>query len=779
MNTYHFIGIGGIGMSALARILLQKGACVSGSDASSSYVTEDLKKMGANVFLGHSHEHISPLMTVVYSTSISPDHPEMKAAEAHNVRLIHRSELLAELMQEKQVLAVTGTHGKTTTSSLLAHVLAEAEYFPSFAIGGTVCNFESNGGHGTGEFFVAEADESDGSFLRCAPFGAIITNIENDHLDYWKTPNALIAGFQQFAAHVIEKDKLFWCADDPCLATLQLRGKSYGFSKDADIQLSHWKQENWGSIFDLHIDGKTFMQIETTIVGKYNALNATAVFALSLSIGIPEATIRKAFKTFRGVKRRMEKKGENKGALIYDDYAHHPTEIRETLKAARAATGEKRLIVAFQPHRYTRTKDTWKEYLTAFESADVLLFTDIYSAGEEPIEGITGPGLFKEIQECNSFESYFLKREEMARFLSQFLRPHDVLITMGAGNITQLGSEVLKTPIPSYKLALVSGGKSSEHEVSLSSGDVISTMVNPEYYDIKHFTISKKGEWLIEGFQVGLMQAIQELRESDICFPLLHGPFGEDGMLQGFLETLEVPYVGCSYRTGAVVMDKVWSKRIAETHNIPIAPFLEFFSYEWDRARYECLEKITQTFKPPFFAKAVHLGSSIGVLRIKHLDELEGAIDAICKLDYKFLVEAEVIGREVQFGFLGNEHFLMVPLEIIRHDELHSYAEKYGATATPSIVNVDLPHTIAEEGKRLASLAYKVFECSGLSRIDFFLKPDGTWIFNELNPMPGCTPTSPYPKLWSVKGLSDYEFFDRMIMSGFQRGRIQNRKFKL
>lgn len=209
MNTYHFIGIGGIGMSALAKILLQKGARVSGSDISSSYITEGLQKAGANVFVGHSSEHVAPSMTIIYSTDISADHPEIQAAHAHNLRIMHRSELLSELMQEKQVLAVTGTHGKTTTSSLLAHVLAEANYAPSFAIGGTVCNFESNGGHGIGEFFVAEADESDGSFLRCAPYGAIITNIDNDHLNYWKTEEALIAGFQQFASHVIEKDKLF------------------------------------------------------------------------------------------------------------------------------------------------------------------------------------------------------------------------------------------------------------------------------------------------------------------------------------------------------------------------------------------------------------------------------------------------------------------------------------------------------------------------------------------------------------------------------------------
>jgi UDP-N-acetylmuramate--alanine ligase len=766
-------------MSALAKILLQKGVQVSGSDASSSYITDDLKKAGANIFLGHSHEYISPSMTVIYSTAISQDHPEIQAAKAHNARLMHRSELLRELMQDKQALAVTGTHGKTTTSSLLAHVLYEADLSPSFAIGGTVCNLQSNGGHGKGEFFVAEADESDGSFLRCSPYGAIITNIENDHLNYWKTDEALVAGFKQFASHVIHKEHLLWCADDPCLASLQLPGKSYGFSAEANIQIRGWRQENWGSLFDLHIKGQTVSLIEIPILGRYNALNAAAVFALTLSLGISEGLIRQAFKTFRGVKRRMEKKGENNGALIYDDYAHHPTEIRETLKAAKQATGEKRLVVAFQAHRYTRTQDTWQEYLTAFESADVLVFTDIYSSGEQPIEGITGPLLFKAIHEANSFEGYFIKRDEMAGFLSKFLRPHDVLITMGAGDITHLGPEVLKQPISSYKLAFISGGQSSEHEVSLSSTEVISTMVNPAHYETKYFTISKKGEWFIEGKQVGLMQAIQELRESDICFPLLHGPFAEDGMLQGFLETLEIPYVGCSYRTGPLVMDKVWSKRLAQTYNIPIAGFLEFFSYEWENSPQECLTQIAQTFTPPFFAKAVHLGSTIGVFRIKHLDELEKALDAICQLDYKFLVEEEIEGREIQFGFLGHEKFLMVPLEIVKLDELHTYAEKYGTTATPSIIDVSLPGPIAEEGKRLAALAYKVFECSGLSRIDFFLKPDGTWIFNEINPMPGCTPTSPYPKLWATKGLSNYEAFDLMITSGFQRGRIHNRKLRV
>ncbi len=779
MKNYHFIGIGGIGMSALAKILLQKGARVSGSDASSSYITEDLKQAGATVFASHSKDHISSAMTVVYSTAIAHDHPEIQAAKAYDLPLMHRSELMKELMSDKHVLAVTGTHGKTTTSSLLAHVLVEAKFFPSFAIGGTVCNFGSNGGHGTGEFFVAELDESDGSFLKCKPYGGIITNIENDHLNYWKTEEALIAGFKQFASHVTHSDHLFWCADDACLTSLNLPGTSYGFSDQASLQIKNWKQEGWGSVFDIYSQERIFSRLQIPILGRYNALNATAVFALALSLGIQEDVIRHAFKTFQGVKRRMEKKGENLGAVIYDDYAHHPTEIRETLKAARAATGDQRLIVAFQPHRYTRTRDAWQEFHTAFESADVLLFADIYSAGEAPIEGITGIQLFQEIQEQSSLESYFVKREEMAYFLTQFLRPHDVLITMGAGNITHLASEVLQTPISPYKLAFISGGKSVEHDVSLSSTEVMSQKINPAYYKTKFFVISKQGEWSVDGTPITLIEAVKGLKECDICFPMMHGTCGEDGMVQGFLEMLEIPYVGCSFRTGAVTMDKAWTKRIADAHNIPIADFLEFFSYEWETSQEECVSQITQKFTPPFFVKAVHLGSTIGVFRIKHLSQLKEAIDAICELDYKFLVEEEVPGREIQFGFLGGVDPIIVPLEILKYDELHTYAEKYGSTATPSLLNITLPESIAKEGKRLAALAYKIFECSGLSRIDFFLKPDGSWIFNEVNPMPGCTPTSPYPKLWATQGLSPHDTFDKLIISGLHRGRYQNRKLSL
>lgn len=779
MKNYHFIGIGGIGMSALAKILLQKGAKVSGSDATPSYITEDLKELGATVFNTHSQDYISSDMTVIYSTAISHDHPEIQAAKSYGLPLMHRSELMKELMNDKNVLAVTGTHGKTTTSSLLAHVFVEAGFSPSFAIGGTVCNFRSNAGHGKGEFFVAELDESDGSFLKCTPYAAIITNIENDHLNYWKTEEDLIAGFKKFASHITQSDHLFWCADDACLASLNLAGISYGFSDKAFYQIKNWRPEGWGSVFDLHRQEKVFSQLHIPLLGQYNALNAAAVFSLAISLGLQEDVIRHAFKTFQGVKRRMEKKGENRGVLIYDDYAHHPTEIRETLKAARQATGDQRLVVAFQPHRYTRTKDSWKEFLTAFESADVLLFSDIYSAGETPLEGITALKLFQEIQEITSLESYFVKREDMACFLSQFLRPHDVLITMGAGDITHLASEVMDKPISPYKLAFISGGKSVEHEVSLSSTEVMSQKINPAYYTTKYFVISKEGKWFLEGSSITLIQAVQALKECDICFPMMHGTFGEDGMVQGFLEMLEIPYVGASFRTGAVTMDKAWTKRIAYTHNIPIADFLEFFSYEWERKQEECISQITQKFKPPFFAKAVHLGSTIGVYRIKDLSQLKDAIDAICQLDYKFLVEEEIPGREIQFGFLGTVDPIIVPLEILKYDELHTYAEKYGKTATPSLLNITLPEPMAQEGKRLAALAYKAFECSGLARIDFFLKPDGSWIFNEVNPMPGCTPTSPYPKLWATQGLSCHTTFDKMIIAGLHRGRYHNRKLSL
>ena len=441
---YHFIGIGGIGMSALASILLQKGEKVTGSDMNASLLVERLKKQGAEVSVGHHGTFCKNPFAVVVSSAIREENPEVQAARLQNLPFIHRSELLAKLMKEYKPLLVTGTHGKTTTSSLLSHVLVHVGLDPSYAVGGMVASLGSNGGYGKGEYFVAEADESDGSFLNYTPFGAIVTNIDGDHFDYWKDMDALIEGFKTFTASVQSQEDLFWCGDDDRLRSLQLSGTSYGFDESNDLWIQNFVQNGWKSHFDISWKGKEYLDVEIPLVGAHNVLNASSVFGLCLQLGVEEEKIRSAFRAFRGVARRAELKVQYKGITILDDYAHHPAEIFATLRALKKAIGKRRLIVAFQPHRYTRTRDCFHEFAQAFESADVVVLTDIYAATEEPIAGISATSLFEEIQTKRGSPLFYAPRKEMAKFLASKIGSDDLLVTMGAGDITHLGSELLQ-----------------------------------------------------------------------------------------------------------------------------------------------------------------------------------------------------------------------------------------------------------------------------------------------------------------------------------------------
>lgn len=778
MSNYHFIGIGGIGMSALARILKSRGAVVQGSDSKDSYITEGLKKAGIEVFASQAASQIGATSTVIYGSAIKPQHPEYAAATIQKLPILHRSELLASLMQGYEALLVAGTHGKTTTSSLLAHVLQVAKLDPTYALGGVACNYSTNGYQGKGRYFVAEADESDGTFLRYQGLGGIITNVEEEHLDFWKNREALIQGFKTFASQI--STYLLWCKDDPILSCMKLQGMSYGFSPDAGIQITNWNERGWSVMFDLQINGKHYYQIEIPLLGKHNVLNSAAVFGLSLQLGIPEDLIREAFQNFQGVKRRMERKGEKSGVIVLDDYAHHPTEIKTTLEGLRKAAGEKRVIAVFQPHRYSRLKDCWDGFLESFHAADVVFVTDVYGAGETPIKNMTGENITAALQKRVPIPVFFSTRDQLLKQVGEFVRPHDVIITLGAGDITDLGSELIAYPIKPFRMAVLQGGKSAEHEVALLSANMLTDVMNPDYYKLQRWTISKKGSWMQNGEDVPLAEVVKGLLTCDLVFPILHGPFGEDGMLQGFLETIGVPYAGCDFRSCVVSMDKGWTKHIAQSQGIAVARFFEFSIQEWVKQPEIVYEKILSSFQFPFYVKAVHLGSTFGVYRVKTKEQLIEAIKNISQLDYHFLVEEEVQGRELEFGFIG-DHIVEVSdaAEVVRAEEVHTYENKYAATGNPSIPKAALPPDILQNGRRIAETVYRAVGCSGLARIDFFLKPDGTWVLNEVNPMPGFTPMSVYPAIWKAEGLKMTEVVDRIVIASLHRTRRQQRHLRL
>lgn len=762
-SGFHFIGIGGIGMSALARILLQQGATVRGSDAVQSPLLQELMQEGAHIWVGHKQSQVFD-GTVVYSSAISESNGEFIEAKRRGLKMLHRSDLLDQLMQGKRPLQVTGTHGKTTTTALLAHVLLEAQCDPSFVVGGIMQSLKLNGRKGLGPYFVAEADESDGSFLKTPSFGAIVTNCENDHLDYWENIDRLSLGFKTFFSRVERPEHLFWCRDDARLCSLHPPGFSYGFSQDADLRVSRFAQQEKGIVFTLDFQGTRYKDIFLSLFGVHNALNGAAVFGLGLTLGIDEQVLRKAFSRFQGVKRRLEWKGGAHGVSCFDDYGHHPTEIGATLKALRARIGEKRLVVVFQPHRFTRTSAFWNEFVASFVEADLLFVTDIYSAGESPIEGITGEKFALAMK-----KGIFVSEEEVVEKVARALRPFDVLLTLGAGHATQWGGPILETYAafsPKYIVGVLSGGTSSEHEVSVLSAFNICSALDPIFYVVKNFHIPKQGGWKD-------LSSLKELQTCDIAIPVFHGPQGEDGMMQGFLDALQIPYVGCDYRACAVCMNKAWTKQVANAHQIPVVPYIEMDFATYRENPSILLERIQENLRFPVWVKAVHLGSSIGVARVETPEEVFKAADLSFSMDDYIIVEQEIRGREIEFAVLGNERIrVAAPCAILSGGGFYDYEKKYGTMAS----SVEIPASITEIerqiGEELAVRAYQAIGCKGLARVDFFLDYEGVFWLNEINPFPGFTANSGYPKMWEKSGMDQKELINQLIILGLARSRF-------
>ena len=788
LTNVHFIGLGGIGMSALARIVLQRGGNVQGSDLKSSTLLNELAKEGAIVHIGHSKEAALGATTVVFSSDVKKDNVEFTFAKEMGLHLLHRSEMLDLLMQGKRPLLVTGTHGKTTTTALLASVLVEAALDPSFVIGGIHRGWQTNGRAGTGEYFVAEADESDGSFLRTPSYGAIITNLGSDHLDYWKSEEKLNAAFELFAANTAKY--LFWCGDDPRLKRIVKSGTSYGFERTNQLQILSWKPIDTGTQFSLLWQGRLYSEIELRLFGRHNVLNGAAVFGLALQLGVEEAVIRKAFLEFSGTGRRFEFKGCVQGIDVYDDYGHHPTEIATTIGALRARIREKRLIAVFQPHRYTRVRDLSEQFLHCFQNADLVVMTDIFSAGEEPIEGVSSAALYSKMREKLGSKLFFFPRAHLELGVANLLQPHDVVLTLGAGDVTHAGLKILeflRERLPKLKVAVLFGGTSSEHAVSLMSTRTIIEGLDRSLYDVTLFGLTREGEWIMgkdalekleqnfrftSGAPKITADILQELTSSDIAIPVFHGQQGEDGMIQGFLDTLHVPYVGADYRASALCMQKTWTKHIAVLAGVPTTPYFELNHFEYVQNPAQLLQTIDDRFSYPIWLKPVHLGSSIGVIRVERPEEVAAAAETIFKLDDVMIVEKEIRCREIEYSILGNEYIrVALPGEIAKEGIFHAYEKKYGPTASKTLVPAPISEMQRQIGESLAIAVYQKTGCKGLARIDFFLDADGHFWLNEINPFPGFTQQSAFPIMWAASGLPISKLCDELLILGLHSHR--------
>jgi UDP-N-acetylmuramate--alanine ligase len=451
LGRVHFAGIGGAGMSGIARIMLARGVTVSGSDAAASAMLGSLAELGAEVHVGHSAEHVEKADTLVVSSAIRDDNPELTEARRRGLRILHRAAALASVMLGRRVIAVAGTHGKTTTTSMITTVLREAGAEPGYVIGGVLAETGVGAADGPGRDFVAEADESDGSFLMLSPYAAVITNIEADHLDNYGTPAHYRAAFSAFARRVERGGLIVVSADDPGTTELadDLRGapvrvRTYGESPDADYQLSDVVQDGMRTQLTVTGDNTPFGGIQASLTigvpGQHNASNAAAAFTTAVELGIAPQRVATALAQYRGAARRLEPKGEAAGVRVLDTYAHHPTELEADLRAARGIAGEGRVIAVFQPHLYSRTRIFAAGLAAALRLADEVVVLDVYAAREDPEPGVTGALIADTVPGAHFIEDI----TTLPGLINTLASPGDVVLTMGAGDVTKQGPIILE-----------------------------------------------------------------------------------------------------------------------------------------------------------------------------------------------------------------------------------------------------------------------------------------------------------------------------------------------
>jgi UDP-N-acetylmuramate--alanine ligase len=452
INCIHFVGIAGSGMSGIAEVLLNLGYSVQGSDLKASEVTQRLERLGAKVSIGHAAANIGEADVVVISSAVRADNVELLEAQSRRLPVVQRAEMLGELMRFRYAVAVAGTHGKTTTTSMVASALAEGGLDPTFVIGGRLKSVDSNARLGTGKYLVAEADESDASFLHLQPMIAIVTNVDNDHLATHEGDfERLKQSFVEFLHNLPFYGLAVICADDPVAASLLPRISrpfvTYGIDKEADVRALNIVRHGLQTRFDVQRRGADTLSIRLNLPGTHNVLNSLAAICVATELGVSDTAIQRALTNFQGADRRLQQNGDVLTAAgrvtLIDDYGHHPTELAATLEAIRQGWPQRRIVLAFQPHRYSRTRDLLDDFARVLAGVDALVVTDVYSAGEAPIAGADGKAICRAIRSHGRVEPIFIDRiEQLPQALAQIVRDGDLVVTMGAGNVGAVAAEL-------------------------------------------------------------------------------------------------------------------------------------------------------------------------------------------------------------------------------------------------------------------------------------------------------------------------------------------------
>ena len=763
LKKFHFIGIGGVGMSALAKILIERGCEVSGSDSKDSATLDMLRNLGARIFVGHKENQIldeggKPVEAVVCSSAIPTDNPEVIAAGKLKIPKLHRSDINAYLLNSKRGIAVAGSHGKTTTTAMIGYVLHSAEVDPTIIIGGESTDLGTGAILGKSDWLVTEADESDGTFVTLKPEIAVVTNIEDDHLDHYGTLERICAAFKIFIENVSRKNGVaVLCFDNDNLRGLakEVNRKiiSYAIDHEAEFMARNIRTTTKGVNFEVTRGDKLLGKIQLTIHGRHNVLNALATIAAALEVGVSFAKIAEGLSQFHGAKRRFQVKGRIKNILVVDDYAHHPTEIAATLKAARE-TKPNKVVCIFQPHRYSRTQLLLKEFGGAFKEADQLILTDVYSAGEEKISGVSGESILQEVLgTTNQAVSYIPNRQDIAAAIKDQLSPGDLVITMGAGDIYKTGEELLELLKAERrkKIIVVCGGTSTEAEVSRRTGKAIAEALQSKNYNVE----------LMELNPQSFAATIRE-KNCSIVFNAVHGKYGEDGLIQGTLDMLKIPYTGSDVLAAALTMDKVATKHFLNSAQISTPRFVVY--REVDR-RDELASEIEKLFGLPVVIKAAAQGSSIGVTIVENFLDLDEAIDNAFSFGKEILVEEFISGRELTVAVMGNEDDAeaLPVIEITTTTGRYDYKSKYTVGMSTHICPAELSEDLTAEVQRLAIAAFKICKCAGVARVDMMLSEDNVPYVIEVNSVPGMTETSLVPDAARAAGIEFPELCEKIL----------------
>lgn len=452
IHLIHFVGIGGVGMSGIAEVLLNLGYQVQGSDLKANPVTQRLERLGATIMIGHAAQHVGKADVVVVSSAVSANNPEVVEATERRLPIVQRAEMLGELMRFRYAIAVAGTHGKTTTTSMVASLLAEGGLDPTFVIGGRLVSTDSNARLGTGRYLVAEADESDASFMHLQPMIAIVTNVDNDHLATHEGDfERLKQSFVDFLQNLPFYGLAIICADDPVAASLLTRIArpivTYGIASAADIHATNIVRDGLRTRFDVQRAGKATLSVVLNRPGTHNVLNALAAIAVATELNVSDSAIQSALASFQGIDRRLQQNGDvttAKGTItLVDDYGHHPTELAATLEAIRQGWPGRRIVLAFQPHRFTRTRDLLDDFALVLSTVDALVVSEVYAAGEAPISGADGKAICRAVRSHGRVEPVFLdKIDQLAQVLAPIIRDGDLVVTMGAGSIGAVAADL-------------------------------------------------------------------------------------------------------------------------------------------------------------------------------------------------------------------------------------------------------------------------------------------------------------------------------------------------